>query len=211
MAHKAHPKGFRLRKMEDWLSRGFFDDKLGDVIGEDLKIREFLYKTLREAGLGEIIIERSPGRVKIIIPAVRAGVVIGRGGEAIDKIRKTIKGFLQEDVRLDIEVVPIKEPWKVARVVAEWIAQRLEKRFPHRSLMKQALSRILSQKGVEGARVQVAGRLGGADIARTEWIKQGRLPRQTLRADIDYALATAVTKYGSVGVKIWIYKGEREL
>ncbi len=211
MAHKAHPKGFRIRGIQDWLSRGFFGDELGDILEQDHKIRSFLDKKLREAGLGEIVIERSPGKVKIIIPAVRPGLVIGRGGEGIERLRRQIKEFVPGSIKLELEVVPIKEPWTVAKVVAEWIAQRLEKRFPHRTLLKQALSRMMSQKQVKGARVQVSGRLGGADIARTEWLKQGELPRQTLRSDLDYAQTIAVTKYGAIGVKVWIYKGEKEI
>jgi small subunit ribosomal protein S3 len=146
----------------------------------------------------------------LIINTSRPGLIIGRGGEGIEKIKKDIEEkILKRKGELRIEVREVRNPWASATLVAKWMAGQIEKRVPYRRVLKTALARIMAQKGVEGARVQVAGRLDGVEIARTEWLQQGKLPRQTLRANIDYAQATAFCTYGVVGVKVWIYKGEK--
>jgi small subunit ribosomal protein S3 len=162
--------------------------------------------------VGKIEIERFPGKVKVIISSARPGLIIGRGGEGVEVLRKKLEASLsplKEKREIQIEIQEIKNPWSHASLVAFWMAQQIEKRVPYRRVLKQALDKIMAVKGVKGARVQVAGRLDGIEIARTEWLKRGRLPRQTLRAEIDYAQDRAYCTYGVVGVTVWIYKGER--
>jgi small subunit ribosomal protein S3 len=212
MAHKVHPKIFRIKKIEDWNSRWFVKPrKIGDFLIEDLKIREFLREKLKLAGVGRIEIERFPGKINIIVNTSRPGLIIGRGGEGIEFLRREIEKILgkEEKREIKLEIREIKDPWLDALLCAQWIAQQIEKRIPYRRVLKQALDKIMAHKEVQGARVEVAGRLDGAEIARTEWLKQGRLPRQTLRSDIDFAHAQAYCSYGVVGVKVWIYKGEK--
>lgn len=210
MAFKAHPKGLRLRKMEDWLSRGFYEKDFASKLEEDFKIRKFLEEKFEPLALERIEIERSPGRINLIINTPRPGLIIGRGGEGVEKLKEELeRKVLKGKTELRIEVREVKNPWLSATLVAKWMASQIEKRVPYRRVLKQALAKIMAQKGVEGARVQLSGRLDGVEIARTEWLKQGRLPRQTLRADIDFARATAYCTYGVIGVKVWIYKGEK--
>jgi small subunit ribosomal protein S3 len=209
MAFKAHPKGLRLKRIEDWNSRGFYQKNFAKNLEEDFKIRKYLEENLKE-GLERVEIERFPGKINVIINTSRPGLIIGRGGEGIEKIKDEIeKKILKRKGELRLEVREVKNPWTSASLVAKWMASQIEKRVPYRKVLKTALARIISQKGVEGARVQLAGRLDGVEIARTEWLKEGKLPRQTLRANIDYAQATAFCTYGVVGVKVWIYKGEK--
>lgn len=210
MAFKAHPRGLRIRRIEDWNSRGFYEKDFASNLEEDFKIRKFLEEKIGNLGLEKIEIERSPGKINLIINTARPGLIIGRGGEGVEKLKEEIeKKILKGKTELRIEIREVKNPWLSAILVAKWMASQVEKRVPYRRVLKQALARIMSQKGVEGARVQLSGRLDGVEIARTEWLKQGKLPRQTLRANIDYAEATAYCTYGVVGVKVWIYKGEK--
>jgi small subunit ribosomal protein S3 len=213
MTHKVHPKVFRLKDITDWNSRGFYRKKLPEYMEEDLKIREFLRKKLGKIGVEKIEIERFPGKINIIISSARPGLIIGRGGGGVEELKRVLDATLPSPVRekreLKIEIRDVKDPWSSASLSAQWIAQQIEKRIPHRRVLKQALDKILAAKGVEGSRVEVAGRLGGTEIARREWLKRGRLPRQTLRANIDYAQAKAFCSYGVIGVKVWIYKGEK--
>lgn len=213
MAHRVHPKIFRIKEITDWNSRGFYRKKLPEYLEEDLKIREFLRKKLGKIGVEKIEIERFPGKINIIISSARPGLIIGRGGGGVEELKRDLDATLpppgREKRELKIEIREIKDPWSSASLSAQWIAQQIEKRIPHRRVLKQALDKILAVKGVEGGRVEVAGRLGGAEIARKEWLKRGRLPRQTLRANIDYAQAKAFCSYGVIGVKVWIYKGEK--
>ncbi len=222
MTHKVHPKIYRIKEIEDWQSRGFYGNKYPLLLEEDTAIRTFLEKKLREAGLSEIIIERIPGKLIITIEALRPGFIIGRGGEGIEKIRQKLQtiinrirkkhGLTQEQALKDelrIEVKELRNPWIKASVVSRWIADQIEKRMPFRRTIKRALEKVAANKEVKGVRIEVAGRLDGAEIARREWIQKGRLPRTTLRSDIDYALAEAHCTYGVIGVKVWIYKGEK--
>ena len=224
MGHKVHPKAFRIREITDWNSRGFYQKRMPQHLEEDFKIREFLKKKIgrhppttlrgREGAIGveKIEIERSPGKINVIISSARPGLIIGRGGGGVEELKKELeRKFLKVEPKpeLKIEIREIKDPWASAPLAAQWIAQQIERRIPYRRVLKQALDKIMAVKGVQGARVEVAGRLGGVMIARTEWLKRGQLPRQTLRADIDYAQDRAYCTYGVVGVKVWIYKGEK--
>lgn len=213
MAHRVHPKIFRIKEIANWNSRGFYKKNFAKLLEEDFRIREFLKKRLKEAGLQSIEIERSLGKINIIINSARPGLIIGRGGAGVEELKKDLEAIfppVKEGGReLRIEIREVKNPWAKASLSSFWIARQLEKRIPHRRVLKQALDRIMSQKEVQGARVEVAGRLDGAEIARRAWLTKGRLPRQTLRAEIDYATAEAFCTYGVVGVKVWIYKGEK--
>lgn len=212
MSHKVHPKIYRVEETKDWCSRGFYGKRFTQYLEEDFKIREFLKKKLPSNTLIEIIeIERSGNKLNIIINTARPGLIIGRGGEGIERLKKLLEKELGIKKRgeLKVEIREVKNSWMSASLVSKWIASRIEKRIPFRRVLKRALSQILSNREVKGARVQVSGRLDGKEIARTEWLKEGQLPRHTIRADIDYAQAEALCTYGKIGVKVWIYKGER--
>jgi len=210
MAHRVHPKIFRLKEISNWDSRWFDKKKLPQYLEEDFEIRKFLEKKLGKIGVEKIEIERFPGKINIIISSARPGLIIGRGGGGIEELKKDLENkVVKEKKEVKIEIREIRDPWLSASLTSQWIAQQIEKRVPYRRVLKQALDKIIAHKEVQGARVEVAGRLDGIEIARTEWLKKGRLPRQTLRADIDYAQAQAFCTYGVVGVKVWIYKGEK--
>ncbi|MBZ9569348.1 30S ribosomal protein S3 [Patescibacteria group bacterium] len=218
MTHKVHPKIFRIRKITDWYSRGFYEKKFSEHLKEDFEIREFLKKKLAKCAVDRIELERFPTKVNVIIFTARPGLVIGRRGEGIEALRGRLeRKILKKNKKkatigpqeLKIEIRGIKDPWLSASLSAQWIAQQIENRVRYRRVLKRALGRIVSRKEVQGARVEVSGRLDGVEIARTEWLKKGRLPRQTIRADIDYSQARAYCRYGVVGVKVWIYKGEK--
>lgn len=215
MSHKVHPKILRITETKDWLSRGFYKKKPSRYLEEDFKIRKFLEKELERASIENIEIERGETLVKIIIKTGRPALIIGRGGERIEKLRKGLAKILnkgkkeapKEDIK--IEIVSIKDPWSSAALASQWIAFQLEKRVPYRRTLKMALSKIMFSKEVKGARVQASGRLDGVAFARTEWLQEGELPRQRLRAIIDYGSSRAYCTYGVTGVKVWIYKGEK--
>lgn len=212
MAHKTHPKVLRLRRLEDWDSRWLNKKKLPQYLKEDFKIREFIKKKLGSIGIEKIEIERFSGKINVIISTARPGLIIGRGGTGVELLKKKLERLIspkEEKREIKIEIKEIKDPWTSAALVAQWIASQLEKRVPYRRVLKMALSKIMSHKEFKGARVQVAGRLDGVEIARTEWLQQGKLPRQTLRSDIDYGFTEAYCTYGAIGVKVWIYKGEK--
>lgn len=208
MSHKVHPKAFRIRETKDWSSRWLSKKNTPQLLREDFLIRSYLYKALKEASLQNIEVERSPGKVNVIISSARPGLIIGRGGAGIELLRKQLQkiALLAKDVR--IEIREIKNPWEFASLIGQFVASQLEKRMPHRRALKQTLSKVMAVKGIQGARVEVSGRLGGAEIARREWLQKGRLPRGTIRANIDYALTEAYTRYGTIGIKVWLYKGE---
>ena len=206
MGQKVNPHGLRVGVIKDWDSRWYArNEKVGDLIVEDYKIRKYLKKTLYSAGIPTIEIERDSAKVRIYIHCSRPGVVIGKGGAEIEKLRLTMEKMLAKPVALSI--VEVKSPDTNAQLVAENIAQQLEKRIGFRRAMKNAIGRAM-RAGVRGIKVMVAGRLGGAEIARSETAHEGTVPLQTLRADIDYGFAEAATTYGRIGVKVWIYKGE---
>lgn len=218
MTHKVHPKSFRMKEITDWDSRGFYGKKLASRLEEDFKIRAFVQKKIGKAGIEKIEIERSSGKLNIIISSARPGLIIGRGGAGVEIIKKELEKLIQKNGRrkpdsqkqeMKLEIKEIKNPWSSAVLSCQWISSQIEKRVGHRRVLKQVLDKIMSQKGNQGARVEVAGRLDGAQIARTTWLKKGKLPRQTLRADIDYGQDRAQCAYGTIGVKVWIYKGEK--
>ena len=206
MGQKVNPHGLRVGVIKDWDSRWYArNEKVGDLIVEDYKIRKYLKKNLYSAGIPTIEIERDSSKVRIYIHCSRPGVVIGKGGTEIEKLRLTMEQMLGKPVALSI--VEVKSPDTNAQLVAENIAQQLEKRIGFRRAMKNAMCRAM-RAGVRGIKVMCAGRLGGAEIARSETTHEGTVPLQTLRADIDYGFAEAATTYGRIGVKVWIYKGE---
>ena len=206
MGQKVNPHGMRVGIIKDWDSRWDADDKhFSDMLVEDHKIREFLKKKLEQAGISKIEIERASGRVKVTVYSAKPGVVIGKGGAEIENTKKQLQKLTADKVVLEIK--EIKRPDKDAQLVAENIAQQLENRVSFRRAMKSAMNRTM-KTGALGVKASCAGRLGGADIARTETYSDGTIPLQTLRADIDYGFAEADTTYGKVGVKVWIYKGE---
>jgi len=215
MSHQVHPKIFRIKEITDWNSRGFYEKGVSNFLKEDFEIRGFLTKKLPRGVIEKIEIERFPSKISVILFTARPGLVIGRRGEGIEALKSQLeRKILKKDKKspieeLKIEIIDVKDPWASASLAAQWMAQQIEARVPYRRVLKQALSKITTRKEVQGARVQVAGRLDGVEIARTEWLKAGKLPRQTLRADIDYAQARAYCRYGVVGIKVWIYKGEK--
>ncbi len=211
MSHKVHPKSFRLKDSQDWDSRWLSKKNLPQYLEEDFKIREFLEEKLKDSAVERIEIERFPGKVNVIVNSGRPGLIIGRGGKGAEELKQKIEKMLasQEERELRIEIREIRNVWASASLASQWIAQQLEKRMPHRRVIKQAMEKIMTSKEVKGARIEVSGRLGGSEIARREWLKKGRLPRQTLRSIIDYKQGEAFCSYGVIGVKVWIYKGEK--
>lgn len=221
MSHKVHPKIFRVRGIEDWLSQGFYGKKPLNNIKEDFIIRSFLTKKLKESSVDRIEIERYLNKTNVVVYSARPGIIIGRGGEGIEKLRlELLKEIFKKnklsliewkdlEKKLKIEVKEVSNSWTSSVLVGQWIAQRIEKRMPFRKTMKQALEKVLANKEVKGVKIQVSGRLDGTQIARSEWIERGRLPRQTIRADIDYSLSEARCTYGTIGIKVWIYKGDK--
>ena len=206
MGQKVNPHGLRVGVIKDWDSRWYArPDKVGDLIVEDHKIRDYLKKNLYSAGVPTIEIERDSAKVRIFIHCARPGVVIGKGGQEIEKLRASVEKLIGKPVALSI--VEVRTPDTNAQLVAENIAQQLEKRIGFRRAMKNAISRAM-RMGARGIKVKCSGRLGGAEIARSEAYHEGTIPLQTLRADIDYGFAEAATTYGRIGVKVWIYKGE---
>ena len=205
MGQKVNPHGLRVGVIKDWDSRWYAEADFADNLVEDHKIRTYLKKKLYSAGVSKIEIERASDRVKIIIYTAKPGVVIGRGGSEIEKVKVEVQKLTDKKVFIDIK--EIKRPDRDAQLVAENIAQQLENRVSFRRAMKSAMGRSM-KAGVKGIKAAVAGRLGGADMASTEFYSEGTIPLQTLRADIDYGFAEATTTYGKTGVKVWIYKGE---
>ena len=206
MGQKVNPHGLRVGVIKDWDSRWYArNEKVGDLLVEDKKIRDYLKKTLYSAGIPKIEIERDNAKVRIYLHCARPGVVIGKGGADIERLRLQLEKMIGKSVALNI--VEVKAPDMNAQLVAENIAQQLEKRIGFRRAMKNATGRAM-RMGARGIKTCVSGRLGGAEIARTEHYHDGTIPLQTLRADIDYGFAEAATTYGRIGVKVWIYKGE---
>lgn len=205
MGQKVNPHGLRVGVIKDWDSKWYADAEFSDYLVEDYNIRQFLKKKLYSAGVSKIEIERASDRVKVIIYTAKPGVVIGKGGAEIEITKQELSKLTDKKVMVDIK--EIKRPDKDAQLVAENIAQQLENRVSFRRAMKSCMGRTM-KSGALGIKAACAGRLGGADIARTEFYSEGTIPLQTLRADIDYGFAEADTTYGKVGIKVWIYKGE---
>lgn len=221
MTHKVHPKSFRIKGMEDFNIRGFYGRKMPQYLEEDFLIKDFLRAKLAEASVANIEIEHSNNKLNIIIETARPGLIIGRGGEGVEVLKGIIEKKIQNNKSaiknpspkvkraIKIDIKEIKNPWISAALVGQMAAQQIEKRIPFRQVLKRSMERVMQNKEAKGIKMDVAGRLNGTEIARSEWLKQGRMPLGTIRADIDYAHTEAHCTYGSIGVKVWIYKGER--
>jgi len=208
VGQKVHPYGFRLGVSKDWKARWINEKNYKDYLLEDLKIRDFVKENYKAAGVSDIFIERpEPGKVVITIKCARPGVIIGRKGAEVKKLRERLERVITRQFQLNIEEV--KTPEADAILIAEDVASRIEKRASYKRAMKRAIFNAL-RRGAKGVKIMVSGRLNGADIARTEWYLEGRLPLQTLKADVDYGYTTATTKMGIIGVKVWVFKGTVE-
>ncbi len=206
MGRKVHPIGFRLKINKTWESRWFANpDKYADQLHEDREIRDLIYETTPRAGISKVEIERFPNNVHITVHTAKPGIVIGRKGANVKELRRRLQEMTGTAIKLDI--AEIKEPDLDAKLVGENIANQLERRISHRRAMQRAVGQAMRQ-GAEGIKVMCSGRLSGTEMARREWVREGRVPAQTLRADIDFARVEALTTYGRIGVKVWIYKGD---
>lgn len=211
MGHKVNPVGLRMGINQNWKSKWFSKREYKSNLKQDIKIRNEIMKKWKNAAISDVEIERSQASVKVIIKTARPGVIIGRGGSGIEDIKKNIQGnFFKNDKKanLKIEVQEIKNFEESAQVLAQNMADQLEKRMPFRRVMKSTLEQVMKVGIIKGVKVELNGRLGGAEMSRREWLSKGTLPLHTLRADIDFARATAYTTYGTLGVKVWLYKGE---
>ncbi len=205
--------------MEDFNIRGFYGKDMPKYLEEDFLIKDFLRHKLSEASVANIEIEHSANKLNIIIETARPGLIIGRGGEGVEILKKIIEKKIHDikspaktktpTRQIKIDIKEIKNPWVSAMLVAQMSAQQVEKRMPFRQVLKRNIERVMQNKEVKGIRMEFSGRLNGVEIARKEWLRQGRMPRQTIRADIDYALAEAHCTYGVIGIKVWIYKGDK--
>ena len=205
MGQKVNPHGLRVGVIKDWDSKWYAEDQFADYLVEDYNIRTFLKKKLYSSGISKVEIERASDRVKVVVHTAKPGMVIGKGGEDIKKLKEELQKLT--DKKLIIDIKEIKRPDRDAQLVAENIALQLENRISFRRAMKSTMGRTM-RAGAQGIKTAVSGRLGGADMARTEFYSEGTIPLQTLRADIDYGFAEADTTYGKVGVKAWVYNGE---
>lgn len=210
MGHKVNPIGFRIGITTTWKSRWFGGKNMIKNLREDFGIRRFVMEKWKQASIAEVEIERSDSDMKIIILTSRPGVLIGRGGSGIEDISRAIKKkfFSGKKVVIKIDVREVKNFESNASIVAQQVAEQLEKRFPFRRILKTTLDQADKNSAVKGMKIEVSGRLGGAEMSRKEWLSRGTIPLQTLRADIDFSKATARTTFGAIGVKVWIYKGE---
>lgn len=206
MGQKVHPRGLRVGIIETWRSRWFSTNEMGRYIGEDMKIREYVKKKLQNASISKVEIERAAARVRVNIFSAKPGLVIGKKGKDIEDLRKQLRDLVQREVSLNI--IEARKADMDAQLVAEGVAFQLQRRVNFRRAAKEAVGRAM-RIGAEGVKVSVAGRLNGAEIARTEQYKDGRIPLHTLRAEIDYGFAEAHTTYGIIGVKVWVFKGEK--
>lgn len=207
MGQKVSPIAQQLSVNKDWRSRWFSARRYPQFLEEDLALRHFLAGKLKNMSVDKIEIERSPDLLSVIIRTARPGLIIGRGGTGIEDLKRALQRRLRRKTALRLDVQELKHPEASAAIMAESMAEQIEKRLPFRRVLKQTLAKIMANRAVKGAKLTVAGRLDGRDIARTEHLEEGSLPLQTLRAEIDYARAIAYTTYGTVGVKVWIYKG----
>ena len=215
MSHKVHPIGYRLGINVNWNSRWFDEKEYPQKLSQDIAIREFLTKKLRGAGVERVEIERTKNQISVIIHSSRPGIIIGRAGVGAEGLNKDIvrvirkAGGGEQEAQIKIEVREIRNPEAFASLVGLSVAEQIERRMPFRRVIKRSMERIMANKEVEGARIMLAGRLGGAEMARREWIKEGNMPRNTLRSDIDFSIQEAYTTYGVIGIKVWIYKGQK--
>ncbi len=206
MGRKVHPVGFRLNINKPWGGRWFAEGaEYVDQLHQDFEIRELIFKETDRAGVSQAEVERFPGKVKVVVHTAKPGILIGRKGETVKHIRQTLEALTSK--KIDLEIREIKSPDLESILVAKNIAGQIERRVSYRRAMKRAIQQAMRQ-GALGIKIQVGGRLSGAEMARTVWLREGRVPLQTLRADIDFARAEALTTYGKIGIKVWIYKGE---
>lgn len=215
MSHSVHPYAHRLGIIRDWKSRWFGDHKkYRDSFKADTLLREYLFKHMRDMFVADIEIERSEKAMRLIIKSSRPGMIVGRGGEGAEKLRKEIVKFMTRNktynsaVELKIDIEEVKSPESNARIVALMVRDALEKRMPFRRVLKQTIEKVMANRDAKGVRIRIGGRLNGADMARTEELKSGQIPLQTLRADIDFARVKAKIPQGDLGIKVWIYRGE---
>ncbi len=211
MGQKVNPKGFRLGITTTWRSRWFGGKDYAKNLREDIGIREGVMKEWKKASIADVEIERFDNDIKIIILTSRPGILIGRGGSGIEDISNFIKKnfFSGERLKINVDIKEVRDFESNASIVAQQVAEQLEKRVPFRRIMKTTLDQAEKNRIVKGVKIEVSGRLGGAEMSRKEWLSRGTIPLQTLRADIDFSRATARTTYGAIGVKVWIYKGEK--
>ncbi len=205
MGQKIHPYGFRLGVTKDWKAKWYAEKGFGDLFVEDRKIRDFINKNLSHAGISDIIIERAANKVKLVIFTGRPGLVIGRKGQGAEQLKNDLAKFVDKEIMLEIKEV--RRPETDAQIIADGIASQLERRVAYRRAMKRAVTQAL-RMGAQGIKVMCSGRLAGAEIARQEWYREGRVPLHTLRSDVDYGFSQAYTIYGVIGVKVWVFHGE---
>jgi small subunit ribosomal protein S3 len=215
MSHKVHPYAHRLGILRDWKSRWFgVDRKYRDFLKGDVLIRQYLEKKLLDFFVADVIIERSKNTIRIMIKTSRPGMIIGRNGEGMEKLRKELRSFMikskifDKDIETKIEVEEIRSPESNAKLVGLMVRDALQKRMAFRRVLKQTVEKVMANRDVQGVRIRLGGRLNGADMARTEELKKGRIPLQTLRADVDFARVRATIPQGDLGIKVWIYRGE---
>jgi len=206
MSHKVNPTSNRLGIIKEWNSKWFNKKKYADYLKEDALIRDFIKEKLAKAAIERVIIERSANLINIIVYSARAGIIIGRGGTGAEELKKEIKQKIKRETEVRLDIQEIRKSELSASLVAQNIAEQIEKRLPFRRVLKTNLDQVSQNKNVKGVKISFSGRLDGAEMARREWLKKGRIPLQTLRADIDFAQANAYTTYGVVGIKVWIYK-----
>lgn len=217
MGRKVNPFFFRLGEITTWRSRWFNAKKFKNFLKEDYYLRDFVFQKLRKSGLSNIEIERSQNNIKIIIFTSRPGLIIGKGGAGIESLKNEIEGFYTRKIKVDknakvnikLQIEEIAKPDSNAQIVGQQIADQIEKRIPFRRTLKQALDKVSQDKDVKGVKVMMSGRLDGSEMARREWLSKGKVPLQTLRSDIDFARVNAYCRYGVIGIKVWIYKGEK--
>jgi small subunit ribosomal protein S3 len=209
MGHKVNPKSLRIGITTNWRSRWFGKKDYKQNLKEDILMRRLVMSRWKNAGIADVEIERSAGTIKLIVKTSRPGVLIGRGGSGIEDMIRSIKKefFPNKKVDLKIEAQEVKQFEEEASLVAQNVAEQLEKRIPFRRVLKSTLDQVLKAKNVKGVKIEISGRLGGADMSRREWLSKGSIPLHTLRADVDFARGTARTTYGAIGVKVWVYKG----
>ncbi|MFA5871463.1 MAG: 30S ribosomal protein S3 [Parcubacteria group bacterium] len=211
MGQKVNPQAFRIAVIKGWKSRWFSKKEYANQLREDVNLRKYIKEKLKNAAIGEVEIERSAGKIRVIIKSARPGVIIGRGGSGAEDIKREIRQkFLpSRKIDLKVEVEEIKNMEENAEVVGRSVAEQLEKRVPFRRILKGVTDQAMEGKRIKGIKIEISGRLGGADMSRTEWVSKGTLPLHTLRADIDFSKVIAKTTHGVIGVKVWIYRGDR--
>jgi len=209
MGQKVSPISFRIGFNKTWNSKWFSGpQKYRNYFLQDIKLKQFIFQKLKNAGVAICEIERGPEIIKLNIWSSRPGIIIGRAGKGIEELKKELLKLIPKKINLEVNITEIRNPEENAALVAQMIAEQIEKRIPYRRAMKRAIDRSMQSKNVKGIKIMISGRLDGVEIARSEWLAQGKIPLQTLRADIDFAKAEAHTTYGVVGIKVWIYKGE---